>query len=175
MLQCSCSQNGQLLSVVSLLVFKVLNCYAAVARKALSLQDPLPLSHECQYQHQQQRKEKQQPEQLQQGLSTPTVVGEYCVGTADSARVVAQLIFSELHHVRRIIDQLSTKLKMRWPRYDAAGGGGREGVDESKTERIELEHKTLPRSASICHQLDMDLRNELRALSSKMLDQLKRL
>lgn len=177
MLQCSCSQDGYLLAITSLIVFKVLNWYAVVARKASSLQDlsvdgcsrqPSP-SHE----HQQQQQQQQSKQSQQQVSPNPTVIGEYCLGGADSARMAAQLILSELHQVRRLVDQLSAKLKMQGPKSEKTGGGD---ADETTLERIDLlQEMTLPLSASMYNHLDVDLRKQLRTLSSEMIDRLRKL
>jgi Aflatoxin regulatory protein/Fungal Zn(2)-Cys(6) binuclear cluster domain len=156
MLKCSCSQDGYLLAVMSLIIFKVLGWYAAVARKTPSLQGP-------------QTCHSRQSSPSEQVLQNPTVVGSYCLDGADSARMAAQLVLSELHRVRRLVDQLSLKLKVQ------AANKGRGGGAETP-ESLDLDNEmTLPLSAVMYDQLDVDLRKRLRALSWEMIDRLRRL
>ena len=143
MLKCTCSQDGYLLSVMSLIIFKVLSWYAAVARKKPSLP-------------------------LEPVLQNPTFVGSYCLDGPDSARMAAQLVLSELHRVRRLVDQLSSKLKVQAVKKGKGGAETLEGMDLNN-------EMALPLSAILYDQLDNDLRKQLRALSSEMLDRLRRL
>ena len=156
MLKCSCSQDGYLLAVMSLIIFKVLGWYAAVARKTPSLQGP-------------QACRSRQPSPSEQVLQNPTVVGSYCLDGADSPRMAAQLVLSELHRVRRLVEQLSSKLKVQ------AAKEGRGGAAETP-ESLDLDNEmTLPLSAVMCDQLDVDIRKRLKALSFEMIDRLRRL
>lgn len=152
MLKCSCSQDGYLLSVMSLIIFKVLGWYAAVARKTPSL-------HGAQACY----------SPFQPALHNSTIVGSYCLDGADSDRMAAQLVLTELHRVRRLVDQLSSKLKVQ-----AAAKKGRGGVETPESMDLDNE-MALPLSAVMYDQLDNDLRNRLRALSCEMLDRLRRL
>ena len=155
MLECSCSQDGYLLSVMSLIVFKVLGWYAAVARKTPSLQGP-------------QTYLPRQSSPFGPVLQNSTIVGSYCLDGADSARMAAQLVLSELHRVRRLVDQLSSKLKVQ------AMTKRRGGVETPESMDLDNE-MALPLSAVMYDQLDNDLRKRLRALSCEMLDRLRRL
>ncbi|SLM39054.1 aflatoxin regulatory protein [Lasallia pustulata] len=156
MLKCSCSQDGYLLAIMSLIIFKVLAWYAAVARKTPSLQGP-------------QACRSRQSSPSEQVLHNPTVVGSYCLDGADSARMAAQLVLSELHRVRRLVDQLSSKLKVQ-----AAKKGRGEGAETPESMDLDNE-MTLPLSAVMYDQLDVDLRKRLKALSWEMIDRLRRL
>lgn len=153
MLKCACSQDGYLLTVMSLIIFKVLGWYAAVARKTPSLQGPQACS-------------PHQSLPSEQVLQNSTVVGSYCLDGADSTRMAAQLVLSELHRVRRLVDQLSSKLKAQ-----AAKKGGAE-----TPKSLDLDNEmTLPLSAVMYDQFDADLREQLKALSCEMIDRLRRL
>ncbi|KAF2178408.1 hypothetical protein K469DRAFT_718222 [Zopfia rhizophila CBS 207.26] len=158
MLKCSCSQDGYLLTVMSLIIFKVLGWYAAVASKTPALQGP-------------QACHSPQSSPSEQLLRNPTVVGSYFLDGADSARMVAQLVLSELHRVRRLVDQLSSKLKVQAVKN---GGGGGGGAEEEENLYL-IDEMTLPLSAGMYDQLDADLRKRLRALSREMIDRLRRL
>lgn len=152
MLKCSCSQDGYLLSVMSLIIFKVLGWYAAVARKTSSLH----CAQACY-------------SPFEPALHNPTIVGSYCLDGADSDRMAAQLVLTELHRVRRLVDQLSSKLKVQ-----AAVKKGSGGLETPESTDLDNE-MALPLSAVMYDQLDSDLRNRLRALSCDMLDRLRRL
>ena len=156
MLQCSCSQDAYLLSVISLIIFKVLGWYAAVARKNPSLQNPHQSCH------------PRQPPPFELARQNDTIVGSsYCLDGADSARMTAQLILNELHRVRQLIDQLLSKLKVQ------AAKKGRRGVETP--ESMDLDNgMAWSLSAVMYDQLDNDLRKRLRALSCEMLDRLRR-
>ena len=151
MLRCSCSQDGYLLSVMSLIVFRVLGWYAAVARKTPSLHS----SQACC--------------SFEPAFQISTVVGSYCLDGADSDRMAVQLVLSELHRVRDLVGQLSSKLKGQ-----AAAKKGKGGVETPESMDVDNE-MTLPLSAVMYDQLDNDLRNRLRTLSCEMLDRLRRL
>lgn len=156
MLQCSCSQDAYLLSVISLIIFKVLGWYAAVARKNPSLQGPHQSCH------------SRQPSPFELARQNDTIVGSsYCLDGADSARMTAQLILNELHRVRQLVDQLLSKLKVQ------AAKKGRRGVETP--ESMDLDNgMAWSLSAVMYDQLDNDLRKRLRALSCEMLDRLRR-
>ncbi|KAI1378725.1 aflatoxin regulatory protein-domain-containing protein [Hypoxylon crocopeplum] len=155
MLRCACSQDGYLLAVLSLIIFKVLDWYAAVAQRRPGLQDhhapgsrPSSTSTHC--------------------PPSPTVIGNYCLEGTDSARMAAQLVLSELYIVRRLVEQLSSKLK------EQAAKTGK--MDETETENLELENDiALPLSAAIYGDLAVALTKRLKALSLNIISQLKKL
>lgn len=155
MLNCpSCSKDSYLLAVMSLMIFRLLGWYAAVARQTASLHG----SPQCR---------SRQPSPPALVLETPGVVGSYHLDGADSPRMTAQLVLGELHRVRRLVDQLSSKLKMQ----AAKNGRGAE-----TPESMELDNEmVLPLSAMMYDQLDVDMRKRLKALSFEMIDRLKRL
>ncbi|KXT14310.1 hypothetical protein AC579_8434 [Pseudocercospora musae] len=148
MLECSCSQDdGYLLSVMSLIIFRVLGWYATVARQTACEVDGQS-SHSRQ--------------------SSTSSLGSYCLEGADSARMAAQLVLSEIHHVRRIVHQLSLKLK-------AQGEKERSRPDTSGMEGLKMmdNEMTSPLSATMYDQLDADLKKRLRALSWEIIDRLR--
>ena len=158
MLKCSCSQDGYLLAVMSLIIFKVLGWYATVARKTPGLQGA---SRSC-------RSHQASPFEHVLQETSSTVVGSYCLKGADSPRMAAQLVLSELHRVRRLVDQLSLELKAQ------AAKKGREGSETLESMDMENE-MALPLSAVMYEQLDIDLRRRLKALSYEMIDRLRKL
>lgn len=155
-LQCSCSQDAYLLSVMSLIIFKVLGWYAAVARKTPNLQSP---HLACR---------SRPPSPFKPVLQNPTIVGgSYCLDGADSARTAAQLVLSELYRVRRLVDQLLSKLKAQ------AAKKGRGAVETPESMDLD-DGMARSLSAVMYDQLDNDLRRRLRAFSCEMLDRLRR-
>ena len=159
MLQCSCMEDSYLLAMLSMIVLKALERYAAAARKQFGRTgekaDKPSASTSTQ-------------EQVQQMTSG----GDGSVG-----RLEAQLILGELHCVQRLVKQLSPKLKTR---VVGAGGKGGENVERAMS-RGDLQVPSLseggmakaPFSATIFEQLDVDLRKALSALSSEIIDMLR--
>ena len=156
MLSCSCSQDGYLLAIMSLIVFKVLGWYATVARKTPGLQGP----QAC-----------RSPQLLssEQVFQDPIFIRSYCLDGADSARMAAQLVLSELHRVRRLVDQLSSKLKLQAVKMGR--GGGMETPESSDLEN----EMALAVSTVMYDQLDVDLKKRLRALSRELINRLRTL
>lgn len=167
MLQCSCCQDGYLLAVMSLIIFKVLGWYAAVARETPCWQGggggggcPHPSSLRL-------------AEQEHAYHNRTTVVGSCCLDSANSARMAAQLVMTELHRVRYLVEQLSSKLKVEAAKK---GGGGRGGTIAPPLDGWNMDHEmALPLSAMMYDQLDVDLRKRLGALSGEMMDRLRNL
>lgn len=147
-LQCDCSRDGYLLSVMALVVFKVLRWYAAAAGKT-----------------------KTAATLAEKVLQTPTKVGSYCLEGEHSEHMAAKLVLSELHRVQRLVNALSERLKVYSPiasnasADDAAGRAG----------NIELEIGVAPPfSAAILDQLGVDLKKQLKALSRDIVEDLRK-
>lgn len=167
MLQCSCSQDAYLLAVMSLIMFKVLGWYAAVARETPCWQEscahlPSPyLAGQEQAYHNQ----------------TNVVGGGCCLECANSARMVAQMVMTELQRVRYLVGQLSSKLKVQAAKKGGeggAGGQGEQGRGVVPPGGWDWDNEmTLPLSPTMYDQMDADLKKRLRALSSEMMDRLR--
>ena len=160
MLRCSCSQDGYLLTILSLIVFKVLSWYAAAARTMPSSDDnsqSVPGSRTPHSPH---------SSSSEQMVQEPAVIGGYHLDGEDSARMAAQLVLGELHRVQRLMNQLSAKLNVQAAKSgvdtpNSLGGGN----SDSET--------TLPLSGLILDQLGVDLRKRLRALSLEIVKGLR--
>ena len=163
MLQCPCSQDGYLLAIVSLIVFKVLGWYGAAARKKISSGDD---SHGVQSAG---RSHSHQPSSSEQVFQELPGVGSYCLDGEDSARMAAQLVLSELHRVQRLVNQLSTKLKLQ----TAKTGGPTDTPNSLGCNNVDSE-TTLALSAIMWNQLEVVLRKRLRALSFEIVEGLRR-
>ncbi|KAF2464732.1 uncharacterized protein BDR25DRAFT_396602 [Lindgomyces ingoldianus] len=157
MLTCACSQHGYLLIVISLVVFRVLDLYAAAARQTQSLQDLQSYSSHL-------------SSVAEFAIPTPATVGNYCLEGADSARMAAQLVLSELHLVRRLVEQLSSTLKKQAAQ---SGRGGETGTPESMSLDVDNE-RALPLSSAIYDNLALDLAKRLKALSLDIINQLRK-
>lgn len=162
-LQCSCSHDSYLLVIISLTVFKVLGWYAVAARKTPSSGDNSGGAHNewpFNFRH---------PPHAEQVLQDPATVGSYRLDGEDSTRMAAQLVLSKLHSVQRVVNQLSTKLKVQ-----AAKNGG----EADKLESLDYEsvggETPVPFSAVTLHQLEADLRKRLMALSLDIRERLRR-
>jgi hypothetical protein len=154
MLQCPCSQDGYLLAIMSLIVFKILGWYAAAAKEI----PEAPVTEDGQNSDNPKTESRRHSScHSEQVLQFPTIVGSYCLDGEDQGRMAAQLVLSELHRVQRLVNQLSSRLK-------AADGqdAAREGDIAS------------PFSATMLNQLEADLRKRLRALSLEIVDMLRR-
>ena len=145
MLRCSCSQDGHLLTIISLILSKVLSWYAAAARKVPSSNDD---NQSVQILHISTSSNSSLSEQVGQELGK---VGSYCLEGEDSARMARQLVLSELHRAQCLLNQLSAKLKMQ--------------VAKSGT--------VSPLSGSMLDQLGVDLRKQLMALSLEIVEALR--
>jgi len=163
MLQCSCSQDGYLLTIISLIVFKVLGWYAAAARKIPSSGD-----NSCSAQSQ-RTSNSRHPSHAEQVLQDPAIVGSYRLDGEDSTRMAAQLVLSKLHCVQRLVNQLSTKLKLQ----AARNGGGSNTPDSMGCESANSE-TPVPFSAVTLDQFEVDLRKRLMALSLDIRERLRR-
>lgn len=170
MLECSCSRDGYLLAIISLIVFKVLGWYAAAARKkpvTINADDynfinskGSPSVHDSQHSEQ---------VQMTQG---PVVVGNYCLDGEDSARMAAQLVLSELHRVQRLVNQLTTKLEGQTAKKadhpDASTLSNTANHEKNNGQTMK------PFSAVMLNQLAVDLKKRLRALSLEIVESLRR-
>ncbi|KAL8747706.1 MAG: hypothetical protein Q9190_000447 [Brigantiaea leucoxantha] len=166
MLQCPCSQDGYVLAIMSLIVFKVLGWYAAAVRDVPASGDgqspskPFPTDrHNSSSYH------------SEQVLHFPTVVGKYCIDGEDQGRMAAQLVLSELHRVQRLLNQLSQRLKTHGSRKR-----GLETPDSVADGLAALSDGEVASafSASMMDQIEMDLRKRLRTLSLEIVDTLRR-
>lgn len=165
MLQCPCLQDGYLLAIISIIVFKVVDWYAAAARETPVTDDG-------------QRPSKPYPDRQRDTLCTseqvlqiPTVVGSDYVDGEDQSRMAAQLILGELHRVQRLVNVLSQRLKSHGTRHEAvsttnnAAGGQDTPLSGESTRDL---------SATMMDQFEADLRKRLRVLSLEIVNTLRR-
>lgn len=172
MLHCPCSRDGYLLSIISLVVFKILDWYAAAAA-ATSVGDGQASSTNFYAEH-------RPPRHLEPVLPSPTntvASSSYPGGgggdSDDEGRMAAQLVLRELHRVQRLINLLSQRLKCRGTRDGTTSTPSGDG-DSLNTLSNREESMSSPFSATMLEQLELDLRTRLRALSSNTVDVLRR-
>ncbi|KAB2572093.1 Monodictyphenone cluster transcription factor [Lasiodiplodia theobromae] len=155
MLECTCSEDGYLLSIMSLIVLKVLGWYAAAARREARSDESRSL-------------QKHHMEGLLKGPGA-VVVGGSSDGEDDHRRIAAQTVLSELHRVQRLINALSHRLKglrqrnggraQQQQHADGAGTDGHGGAFAFPTTMLD--------------QFEVDLRKRLRDLSTGIVDMLR--
>ena len=159
MLQCSCVDDSYLLTMLTMIVLKALERYAAAARK--------------QFGGTGEEEDSPSASTSTQGQARQMTSG----GDESVGRLEAQLILSELHCAQRLMKQLSPRLKAR---VVGPGGKSRGNVEREMSrggsQVANLSERGMakaPLSASIFEQLDVDLRKALSALSSEIIGNLR--
>ncbi|KAL4785964.1 aflatoxin regulatory protein-domain-containing protein [Aspergillus varians] len=172
-LDCPCSHDGYIISIVSLAVFKVMGWYIAAAR------DRIPASEDS------MRWRDEVPTYSGRGssvnfheqvLRSPAVVGSYCIDSRNQNRMAAQLVLSELHRVQRLVNVLSSRLEsIRLSScLSSASTFGSTSAVETVENSLLAAFRTSPLSGSTYAQLEEDLRKRLRSISSETIDILRR-
>ncbi|KAH7303315.1 aflatoxin regulatory protein-domain-containing protein [Stachybotrys elegans] len=143
-LQCPCSQDGYLLSVVALTVFKVLRWYAAAAGKTQAAPSP-----------------------AETVIQTPAKVGSYCLEGEHWGHMATKLVLSELHRVQRLVNVLSERLQLsNLMDSDASANNAARRASNSDLEV----GMTSPFPAAILDQLGLGLKSQLKALSQDIIE-----
>jgi hypothetical protein len=150
MLSCSCTEDGFLLTVLSMIVLKVLGRYASAAgRDAAGRHIGGPF--------------------------TPgygTFRADECeLECDDQQRIAAQSVLGELHRVQRLVNQLSPRLKT--PREVGIVNSGGNGTLGMTGDSCRDDTSTAPFSASTMDQIGSDLRKSLSALSLGIIHNLR--
>lgn len=145
MLQCPCAQDGYLLALMSLIVFKALAWYENAAR--------------------------QSPETADFIGSNPLDSDGGPVHSSDHCRLAAQSVLGKLHRVQGLINIMSQRLKGSEPRTADVSSGSL--LSRDRRETMGGTDTTLPFSAALLDQLEVDLRKRVRAVSSYVVDILR--
>ncbi|KAI0128186.1 aflatoxin regulatory protein-domain-containing protein [Hypoxylon sp. NC0597] len=158
MMQCSCSDDGYLLAITSLIISKVLGWYHTAARKM-----SIPPSN-----HDKSLASSSWPtpsSNKSQETTGSVVVGGYCLDGEDQDRMKAQLVLGELHRVQSLVNQLGIKLRLlaEKKRDVTSGAGGYMEVEKMPSI-----------SALVVDQVGTDLRNRLQWLSKNIIQRLNR-
>ncbi|KAK6074939.1 hypothetical protein SCUP234_07938 [Seiridium cupressi] len=138
-LRCSCSERNHMLTMLSMVVVMLLRSYAELLNAT------------------------EQPSiKTGRDTSVPEPSGAVFGNHKETDRIVAQLIFSELHRVQQLVDAISTRLTSR---EDAAG----------RQILLSPESGTIapPFSATTLDRIGMDMRESLSRLSSKIISILR--
>ncbi|KAI1421561.1 hypothetical protein F5Y12DRAFT_767327 [Xylaria sp. FL1777] len=157
MMQCSCSNDGYLLAVVSLIIFKVLSRYNMMLRN-------IPLTTGCHGRHNTTLHTTSSSARCQQDVDH-VMVGNHLFPGEDQDRMKAQLVLGELHRVQSLMNQLSLKLKSlaAKKRESRPCTGGHVGADEMPSI-----------SALVIDQVGTDLRKRLQWLSKHIIEGLNK-
>ena len=161
MLRCECSQDEYLLAIISLIVSKILGRYANAAHEKLEIDDSRPHPDY-------QQLSSSQSEQV---TRSPTSVGSHCIDGEGQGRMAAQLVLSKLDRVQRLVNLLTQRLKGHGTRNGtvhtpkSVTGGQETPLGESGASTF---------SAIMLDQFEADLRKRLRAVSSDIVDLLRR-
>ncbi|KAL4944993.1 hypothetical protein BDV06DRAFT_232168 [Aspergillus oleicola] len=180
-LECRCAEDEYVATLISLIVFKVLGWYVAVARDRSS--DPIPdevfdwTNESSSGEHSRQSSLSSFQEQV---VHLPAVVGSYCVDGHHQSRMAAQLVLSELYRVQRLVTLVVRRLEAIRSR---SFGGDSTGSSTSATNSSpdagagQLAAFTIPSaplSSTTLGHLSDDLRNRLRYVSAETISILRR-
>lgn len=175
-LECHCAQDGYLLHIISLTVFKVLGWYEVVALDKMPLPQPAgphdngKMGRKGCNGGSRQNSESDAAEATtgaicgarrvhpQVLLWTPAVIGAYRLDGEGRSRMAAQLVLSQLHRVQQLVKVLSKRVRER---------------DFSETSPPS-QLSPLPFSMSPLEQLEIDLRKYLRNMAAEIVDMLRR-
>ncbi|KAF2211615.1 hypothetical protein CERZMDRAFT_98496 [Cercospora zeae-maydis SCOH1-5] len=155
-LQCSCSLNGNLLTIISLVTFKLIAWCAAAAKntpRADSLMSPA------------ETRSSRAPIALKDLLRSPPVGLDGLidvVGASGNGQIqaVAQTMLDDLYRVQDLVNLFSQRLNMARRRRSAVGGGSA-GSDIQAA----MYNTSTMLSESVSAQLESDLRRRLRAVN----------
>ncbi|KAF2648487.1 hypothetical protein K491DRAFT_722526 [Lophiostoma macrostomum CBS 122681] len=164
-LKCSCAAESYLLTIASLIVFKILNWYAQVARTSITT-PPHRSPH---------LKDTDTLSLLSSSFSRrfdhdiPTATGTLDgIDGEDTGRITAQLVLGELHLVQCLVNQLAPKLKACIPRPGFEKG--HVAMDSITSSNNDL---GLAFSTPMLSQLETELRSRTSSLASEIIGLLR--
>ncbi|KAL4866713.1 hypothetical protein BDV12DRAFT_131209 [Aspergillus spectabilis] len=172
-LDCSCSHDPYVISIVALAIFKVMGWYIAAARSPKSTLDhgrewrgaisPLPNISVS-------------STSTEHVLHLPTVVGSYSIGGRNQNRMAAQLVLGELHRVQRLVNALCSRLESIQLRncHSSAPVFSSSSTMEEMEDSLVAAAQVSPLSSSTFSHLEDDLRQHLRAISAEIIEILRR-
>ena len=179
-LQCPCSQqDGYLLTVLSLVLFKIIDWYTAAGRAAPTVTTTaacydsynklciLPPHNPC-----------CDIQRSSPSSSSQFVAGSLCVDGEDSGRVAMQMVLNELHRAQRLVNKLSARFKRHGAGRAAEGGEVAPALPPNSTaDGIDMlcdDKATWPFSTLMFDHLEADLRRRLRTVSLVIIDMIRR-
>ncbi|KAL4913098.1 aflatoxin regulatory protein-domain-containing protein [Aspergillus aurantiobrunneus] len=171
-LGCPCSHDGYVISLVSLSVLKIMDCHIAAARDRIPVADDnmgwgrdVPACTG-----------RGSPSTFHQVVRSPAVVGRFCIYGRNQNHMPAQLVVTELHRVQRLANVLSSRLesiRLSTCLSSPSALGSKistDTIDNSFSAAI----RPSPLSGSTFLQLEKDLRQRLRAISSETMERVHR-
>lgn len=171
MLDCPCSCDEYLITLISLVVLKLIAWYGAAARGSAPEEEALNNNYGLQMHH---GSTQSYPEQVRQ---FPAMVGNYCVDRNEQVRMAAQLVLSELHRVQRLVQLLSNRfesIRHRRAMKSSAAASGPTDATVGTANHASLLSSAAPLSAPTFDQLEADLRVRMRAVSLETIELLRR-
>ncbi|RFU27956.1 hypothetical protein B7463_g8384, partial [Scytalidium lignicola] len=165
-LQCSCSANSFLLTIVALVVFKVLDWYTHAAKTATAGEDQTFNGNSY----------SSLPSPRQRSAES-TVGSHRQQNGRDYNRQSAQLVLVELHRVQRFLSQLSPKLQAcgHEPQSRRAStASSQPSMANPQFSEDVLTMASLPFSSVVLEQLEPEVRKRIRSLSAEIIEFLRR-
>lgn len=160
-LQCSCSANSFLLTIVALVIFKVLDWYAHAAKMATAGEDETLNGNPY----------NSLPSPRQRSAES-TVGSNRQQNGRDYDRQSAQLVLVELHRVQRFLSQLSPKLQAcgHEPQSRRAStASSQPSMANPQFSEDVLTMASLPFSSVVLEQLEPEVRKRIRSLSAEII------
>ncbi|KAL9609499.1 MAG: hypothetical protein Q9167_005733 [Letrouitia subvulpina] len=156
-LQCFCSQDVYLLTVLSLIAFKILDWYAAVGRVASTVRKTAD-GYKVNIRNPSNALSRSS------SSSASQIAGSLGMDSEDSGRLTARMVLGELHHVQRLVNNLSARFK-------GIEIGGH--ISASSFSDYYCDNRgAWPFSLTMLDLLESDLRKRLHAVSLEIVDML---
>lgn len=171
MLQCPCSRDRFLLSTISLVVFKILNWYAAAARLVQPCSDSYSDNVKSLLTFASSSKHPSDNISAEQFFADLPPSDASDLEGEDPAYMAAQRVLSELYKVQGLIKQLSRKLREQSMAPDSRGSSSRLSM---LADGLGSEDETSSFPATILEQLDLDLHRGLKSLTEDIRKILRR-
>ncbi|KAL4974618.1 aflatoxin regulatory protein-domain-containing protein [Aspergillus desertorum] len=172
-MDCPCSHNGYILSIISLAVLKAMDWYSAAARGQISAPDD---TREWGQDIPMHTGGPKWSLPFDEELSRSPDPVRSCSIEGSQNRLAAQLVLSELHRVQRLVNILASRLENIRLRtcFSPASSFGSNSTDNVIETPLLAAKRILPLSGSTLTQLEDDLRQRLRAVSSETIEILRR-
>jgi len=175
-LECSCSQDGYLLSIMALISFKVLGTYAAVIGGS-TLSEPRG-AESCDNDNDGTHitasfsPDRFTGRSLESQPPSNAVLHGYGFEVEERERLMAQQVMGELHRVQGLVNGLSRRLRGD---DDAKQATSKDSVSDAQASPSQVSRLGLPApfSGILMDQLEIHLRSYLRAVSDQILNVLR--
>ena len=169
MLDCPCSLDEYVATIICLVVFKMIAWYAAAAREMPVMDDMMDWNGNGGSNPEVSRSHSEEV------LQFPTVVGSYRLDGHNQNRMAATLVLSELHRVQRLVRTLSKRLDSVKARNRASRGSvsSESSSGDDLPSRKPSVGDMSPLSASTLDLLEADLRKRLRLVSLENIEAIR--